>query len=290
MNYSVELTIAILTILAIIITMAIYTWSISKIGEKMNSNQEISKNISNIGSIRELEITVLVDNNPNPPLKDAWGLSIYIKVGNISFLFDAGPDPDVLRRNSAKLNINLKNLNFIVISHEHRDHIEGLKYVAEISRNLKVYIPKHSERSLERWMETLGFKPVRIGETTIIEKGIAIIGELYGPPYEEALAINVENKGLIIIVGCSHPGVDKIVKKAVKELKEKPYLVIGGFHLAGAGINEIERIIENLNEMGIKKIYPIHCSGESIRKYLENNYPKKYGDGRVGLRIKLCSQ
>ena len=86
-------------------------------------------------------------------------------------------------------------------------------------------------------------------------------------------------------MGCSHPGVDKIVSKAKEDLSQNPYAVIGGFHLFGASLNKIRDIAKALIEMGLKKIYPIHCSGEGFREFLRENYPEVYGDGRVGLKI-----
>ncbi|RLF13813.1 MAG: hypothetical protein DRJ66_07160, partial [Thermoprotei archaeon] len=102
----------------------------------------------------------------------------------------------------------------------------------------------------------------------VIAKGVAVIGELYGPPYEQALAVNVKGRGLVIFVGCSHPGVDNIVKKAVSDLNEKPYIVIGGFHLVGASEDRIASVANSLIKLGLKKIYPMHCSGDSIRGYI----------------------
>ena len=61
--------------------------------------------------------------------------------------------------------------------------------------------------------------------------------------------------------------------------------MIGGFHLAGASRRKIRETAENLIEMGLEKIYPIHCSGEEFRRFLKENYPKTYGDGHVGLKI-----
>jgi len=264
---------------ALIVIGALYSW----IHKEGHTKSEIK--ISGIGSVESVEINILVDNNPNFDLKSPWGISIYIKTQNLSILFDAGPDPNALKENSKKLSIDLSNLDLAVISHEHGDHIRGLEYISEVNRNLTIFVPAHMSESCKNWIKSLGFKVIEVKDTTLISEGIAIVGELYGPPYEQALAINVKNLGLIILVGCSHPGVDKIVSKAEKELSQNPYAVIGGFHLSGASLNKIRDIAKALNKTGLKRIYPVHCSGEDFREFLRENYPEVYGDGKVGLKV-----
>jgi 7,8-dihydropterin-6-yl-methyl-4-(beta-D-ribofuranosyl)aminobenzene 5'-phosphate synthase len=270
-------------VIIIVIALAAYA-SYPLICEQSSPTPELPKEVSE-GYLGFAEITVLVDNNPEEYLKSPWGVSIYVKTQDLSILFDAGPDPQALKENSEKLGVDLKTLDLAVISHEHGDHVRGLSYVAEVNENLTVYVPEHMSTSCKKWIRGLGLNVVEIESTTMISRGIAVIGELYGPPFEQALAINVKDLGLIILVGCSHPGVDNLVAKAAVDLKSKPYAVIGGFHLSGASLDRIRSASEKLVEAGLKKIYPIHCSGEKIRSFLEENYPEVYGGGRVGLKL-----
>ena len=237
-----------------------------------------------------VEIYVLNDNYEYDDFLSDWGVSFLVKTPNNTFLFDAGPSAYTLLYNAEKLGLNLSNVEFIVISHSHGDHTGGLEGLGWVLKGRKVYIPSGAGYGLSSWIENLGFEVVKVHETTVIASGIAIIGELYGPPWEQALAIYVENKGLIILTGCSHPGVENIVEKATKELNIKPYLVIGGFHLAGASESRIRNTISKLLALGVKKICPIHCSGDKIREILANNYPEVYGDGHVGLVLKISSE
>lgn len=245
-----------------------------------------------IGSTSWAKVVVLVDNNANPNnslLDTAWGLSILVEVPGKKILFDTGPNPYVLEHNAKILNANLSDVDIIVISHEHGDHVGGLKLLPKVNKRAIVYIPKHMWSSVKRWIEGLGFKTFEVTNTTKICDGVAVLGEIYGPPYEIALVVNVEGLGSIIVVGCSHPGVENIVGKAVKELNVKPYAVIGGFHLAGASKYKLESTVRKLLEYGVEKIYPIHCSGEGIRDLLESEYPQNYGDGFVGLVLEFKS-
>jgi len=233
-----------------------------------------------VGYVR---LVVLVDNNPcREGLETAWGLAVYIEADEARLLFDTGPDPGVLERSAEKLGINLSKVDFVVISHVHGDHTGGLRLLSSIKPRLRVYIPP--DQSLKRYVESLGFEPVQVNSTVEVAKGVFVVKPLYGPPIEEALAIRT-SRGLAILVGCSHPGVVNIVWQAARDLGVKPYIVLGGFHMAGAPIQEVREVVSQLVEMGVEKIYPIHCSGDTIRSYLANNYKDKYGDGGVGLEI-----
>lgn len=165
--------------------------------------------VSELGEVPWVKLTVLVDNSPNPfnsELVDAWGLSILVETPFNVILFDAGPDPLVLQHNVEVLDKSLEKASFIVISHEHGDHVRGLEYIAGVNGSITVYIPGHAPRSIEEWIKSVGFKHVvRVYSTIKLSEGVAVVGELYGPPYEQALAVNVKGLGLVVLAGCSHP-------------------------------------------------------------------------------------
>ena len=233
---------------------------------------EISRKYS--GGARSV---VLVDNNPHERgLKTTWGLSVYIETDATRSLFDTGPDPIVLKENAEKLGIDLTKIDFVVISHIHRDHTNGLRLLASIKPGISVYIPP--DEGLARYVRSLGLRPIQVNSTFEISRGIYVVKPLYGPPIEEALAIET-SRGLVILVGCSHPGVVNIVRQAVRDIGVRPYVTLGGFHMTGATLQEV---VSQLSEMGVERIYPIHCSRDAIRSHL-------YGDsqrgGGVGLEI-----
>ena len=239
-----------------------------------------------IGS-NDVFIAILVDNDPYVPgLKTAWGISVYIEAYGKRILFDTGPSPEVLKYNSELMGIDLSKLDAVVISHEHGDHVGGLPYVAQVVKRVLTYIPQGASLTLWNMVARLGLKPVVIASSTEIFPNIYVIGPLYGPPYEEALAINTRY-GLVIIVGCSHPGVVNIVKKAIEVTHEKPYLIIGGFHLIGEEHSKIREVADELVSLSVKKVCPTHCSGEYIKEYMKEKYPNIYFRCGVGYGLLL---
>ncbi|MEJ2293413.1 MAG: MBL fold metallo-hydrolase [Candidatus Lokiarchaeota archaeon] len=246
-----------------------------------------SQNSEEIGQVDSIEITVLCDNNPNGVLLAEWGLSILIETKDITVLFDTGQSYTGLRENSLALQKDLSMVDFVVISHEHWDHIGGLSYIEEINPGVTVFVPTHMESQTYNNLNQSNLNIIKVDDTTFIQHGFVIIGELYGPPYEHALAINVKDVGLVCIVGCSHPGVENIVEKAIEDLGVNAYMVMGGFHMASENEQAIQHTIDRLLELRVQKIYPIHCSGDSFRQHMAIHHPLEYGHATIGFQVTI---
>lgn len=240
---------------------------------------------SSVGSAR---VIVVVDNIAGRGLRGAWGLSIYAEVGGRRLLFDTGPSPGVLEHNAERLGVDLSGIEAAVISHDHGDHTGGLLALYPYSSGITVYVPAGSYRGLVASLERAGFKVVVVKDTLQVSTGVYAVGPLYGPPWEEALAINMRGRGLLVLTGCSHPGVDELVGRAVNDLGARPYIVMGGFHLGGAGRGEIRYRMERIISMGASKIYPLHCSGDAVRRYLEVEHPGVYGGEGSGIVLEFA--
>jgi len=271
----------------VVVALALFYAFAFKKEEATNIASEVKLKLSPARSAR---LIVVVDNNPGPEkLETAWGISIYVEVDSVRLLFDTGPSPELLKKNLEALGISIADINAVVISHEHGDHAGGLVAVAEAKPGATVYIPAGASSSLKERIEKLGLKPVGISKATVLAKGVAVTAPLRGPPYEIALLIVVEGKGLIVVTGCAHPGVDNIVMYAHNVTGLPVYAVVGGFHLIGASAHRLGEIAETFKKLGVKELYPIHCSGEEARQFFAKELGDAYKGGGVGAVIVIKS-
>lgn len=225
-----------------------------------------------------VRIAVLIDNEPNKGLINEWGLSMWIETPRWQCLFDADTNSSILKHNMIKLEMNPSELNFAILSHHHNDHSGGFRYIGREMPNLTVYIPPGPKEELQSW----GLRPHIINETREVAKDAYIISplEAWTGFYEIALAINVNRVGLIVLVGCSHPGVDNVVLKTIEELNQRVYAIIGGFH--NPSKEALDKLVANVN-----RVFPAHCTGTNSKRYLAKKYPDKYGEVKTGTVIEF---
>jgi len=172
-------------------------------------------------------------------------------------LFDTGADSETLLYNMNQLKIDPENIDIIVLSHSHWDHTGGLKGFLEANGNkAKVYQPESFS------------KPTQICEDVY---STGALGGFLGIA-EQSLVVKTE-KGNIVITGCSHPGVEKIIDRA-KELG-KIYGIFGGFH----GFSKLEKL------EGIEFIGACHCTQHI--KEIKERYPHNYKEIKAGSVIEI---
>jgi 7,8-dihydropterin-6-yl-methyl-4-(beta-D-ribofuranosyl)aminobenzene 5'-phosphate synthase len=117
---------------------------------------------------------------------------------------------------------------------------------------------------------------------------------LYGPFYstgddfvafrEHGLVVKTAGGG-ILITGCGHPGVVRMVEVAEKELGIEIHTVIGGLHLLDKNADEKNQIATRLKELGIKQICPTHCTGDNSIAILKTSFGEDYIPGGTGREI-----
>lgn len=227
-------------------------------------------------------MVVLVDNEKDDDLTPSWGLSIYIERGNFRLLFDTGDDPNVLKENAEKLNINISKIDSLIFSHNHYDHTGGFPYIVEKVRGIPVYIP---ERIMAKKVEKYGFKPVFIKRVKEIQPGFTLYRFEGGIP-EQSLIVEGDNK-TFLVVGCSHLRIENMVREIMENQDVKIHGVIGGFHLYTEGIERFKRIKNAFIDLGIEEIYPIHCTGKKAREFFSKELKEIYKGGREGTTIEF---
>jgi len=235
-------------------------------------------------AIKNLSITVSYDNNPyKERLKTAWGFSCVIRGTEKTILFDTGGDGSILLTNMEELGINPKEIDLVVLSHIHGDHVGGLPSFLRKNPGVVVYLPKSFPKGFKDGVKEYGAKIVEVQGPLKICEGVYSTGELGTWIKEQSLIIYTE-KGLIVITGCAHPGIVKVVNKAKDLAKGDVLLVMGGFHLGGESKGEIENIISSFRKLGVSYVGPCHCSGDTARQLFKQEYGENFinvGVGRV---------
>ncbi len=257
------------------------------------------------------QITILYDAfGKDSAMQRDWGYAALVEYGGKRILFDSGNNPEILAENVRAKHIDLSKLDFVVISHRHGDHMGGLAYLLRVNPNVKIYAPKEGfggifgsdlpssfyrkDPSLSPEQRYYGGAPpdlMRFGSAwpganfQLVDKTVEIASDIHLISVvsdkagtlelrEVSLAINTPD-GLVLVVGCGHPGIDKIVE-AASTINPRIHLVVGGFHLVVAQDPDIEKIVTTLHDtFKVQYVAPGHCTGEPAFAALK----KAFGDG-----------
>jgi 7,8-dihydropterin-6-yl-methyl-4-(beta-D-ribofuranosyl)aminobenzene 5'-phosphate synthase len=200
--------------------------------------------INNLGSVKRLRITPLIDcYSSKEELKKEPGVSYLVQADDNTILLDVGynrknEDPSPLLYNMNNLGVDFKDIRYIFISHCHLDHTGG--FSSQKKRTFKISRDELDMSHVIAFVPT--FMRQRTAQVKVIEKpqvlmpGVATEGPINrsiffgGMTAEQALVINVSGKGLVILVGCGHQGVKRIIERAEQIFNEPIYGLIGGLH------------------------------------------------------------
>lgn len=244
------------------------------------SNEEVSGQLQLVPC--EGSLTILYDNYVfDPSCQAEWGFSCLIETSEMVILFDTGGEPEVLRNNIEALDVDVSEIDCIVISHEHWDHIGGIEVILGEKPDIPVYVPENCPYRVMSSIRSLGGNCIETGNATKITDSISTTNTLNGPPYEQALMIQT-NEGMILVTGCSHPGVENLVRNAYDLTEESIRLVIGGFHLGNAGDSQLDRICDELEEIGVVCVAASHCTGDNSIDYFRERYGDSFVESGVG--------
>ena len=237
--------------------------------------------------LKNIHMTVVYDNNPyKEGLSAAWGFACLIQGAEKTILFDTGGNSTVLLANMNKLGIHPQEIDLVVLSHIHGDHVGGLEGFLHENKNVTVFFPASFPARFKADLAEFGVQTAAVQEPALICKSVYSTGELGMWIKEQSLMIHTD-KGIILITGCAHPGIEKIVKTARNLIGADVLLAMGGFHLSGASQPEIEKIVSNIQKSGVRYVGPCHCSGESARQLFKIKYGNRYIDVGVGRIIKF---
>ncbi|MHC4752490.1 MAG: MBL fold metallo-hydrolase [Planctomycetota bacterium] len=237
--------------------------------------------------VKNLAITITYDNNPcKQELETGWGFSACITSAEKTILFDTGSGGSMLD-NMEKLAIEPDSLDIIFLSHIHGDHTGGLSRFLEKNSGVTIYLPEAFPKKFKDNVRDCGAKIVEVREPLKICENVYSTGQLGKLFKEQALIVRTDN-GLVIIAGCAHPGILKIVRAVKDLLKDDILLVMGGFHLEWATKGKIEKYISAFKQWQVQYVGPCHCSGEKARTLFEKHFSKHYINIGAGKEITMA--
>ena len=268
-------------------------------------------------------VTILYDSfGKNPSLTMDWGFAALVEYGGKRILFDTGNNAKILEHNVKAVGVDLGNLDFVVMSHRHGDHMGGLAYLLKVNPTVKIYAPKErsgvygDDQPSSTWYRKDASLPaeqryysgappeiIHMGEAwpganfqlidrnTEIAPGMYLIALISDRPgtlelHELSLAIRTPD-GLVLVVGCSHPGVEHIVHEATA-INPHINILFGGLHQIQAPDPEVERIATVLhNQYRLERVAPGHCTGEPEFAALKKTFGDHFVYAGVGSVVDL---
>ena len=273
-------------------------------------------------SERRDRVTILYDSFGRPgSLTMDWGFAALVEYGGNRILFDTGNNAGIFERNVKALRVDLRNLDFVVISHRHADHTSGISYLLSVNPGVKIYVPDelwglfargprndfyrkdpslpaemryyggHPPEILEAGTPWPGGNSVPISQKTEIAPGMFILPGVSTTPgtmelKELSLAIK-SPQGVILIVGCSHPGVERILQETAS-IDPRISILFGGLHQIQASDAEVERIAGVLHDQyKLERVAPGHCTGEPEFAALKRAFGDHYVYAGVGSVVDL---
>jgi 7,8-dihydropterin-6-yl-methyl-4-(beta-D-ribofuranosyl)aminobenzene 5'-phosphate synthase len=266
-------------------------------------------------------VTILYDAfGARKGLTRDWGFAALVEYGGKRILFDTGDNAVIFERNVKALGVDLRRLDFVVISHRHSDHTAGLSYLLRVNPRVKIYVPR------EVWMfggtlpdtffrrdTTLADSmryfagsppvPLKVGTPwpeanfspvdtlTEVAPGVAIVRTISMTPgtlelRELSLVIRTP-EGLVVLVGCSHPGIETILE-ATRAWGDHVHEIFGGLHLVTTPDTAVSRVTSALRDRWrIDKIAPGHCTGEPGFAALKRLFGERYVYAGLGTVTEL---
>jgi 7,8-dihydropterin-6-yl-methyl-4-(beta-D-ribofuranosyl)aminobenzene 5'-phosphate synthase len=232
----------------------------------------------------DLRITIIYDNYPCVEgLVTDWGFAAQIEYGGDRLLFDTGTQGELLLANASRLGLDLSRIDKVVLSHIHTDHTGGLRaFLGQLDEDVRptVYslpsFPREFKEEVARRARSVDSQPFQE-----IIPGVYTTGEISGPVNEQALVMKT-GEGLVVVTGCAHPGIVKIIETAKNHFEGGIYQVIGGFHLMSTSAAEIRNIIREFRRLGVQKVSATHCTGDEAIALFQAAYGEDYLPGGAG--------
>lgn len=257
-----------------------------------------------------VKIVTLMDNlnSEHKSLTAEHGLSFYMETEKTKLIFDFGAGEHTWE-NARKLNIPLDEVSFLVFSHSHYDHAAGFIPLAEQGMKKTVIhgpaffqekyaVGDHKYTYLgcgfsESYLKQHSCEEIVCEDMYDIDEQIHVIGQferthefeqvparfvkdslagMVSDQFDDEICLAVDTpEGLVVMAGCSHPGILNMLSTVRKRLKRPIHAVIGGTHLVEADEARVKQSIEEMKSMGIVLLGINHCSGAAAEQIIHED-------------------
>jgi 7,8-dihydropterin-6-yl-methyl-4-(beta-D-ribofuranosyl)aminobenzene 5'-phosphate synthase len=210
--------------------------------------------LKDVGTVKRLTILPLIDwYTAHDPLIGEPGVSYLVRADDTTILFDVGYNtrgehPSPLLRNMAALGVEVTDIDMVVISHAHEDHVGGTSHMMQHTfalsgqpvdlKGIPAYVPVPLSNPTAQVTVVDGPR--------VIAPGVASLGSIprqlffLGWTPEQSLAVNVEGQGIVVIIGCGHSTLQRIVDRAEMLFDEPLYGLVGGLHYPVTASREVK--------------------------------------------------
>ena len=230
----------------------------------------------------QIKIITVYDNiECHKDFKSDWGYGCVIDHPLGRILFDTGAKPEILQANLKAASILPESITTVVISHKHWDHKGGAAWILEQNPNINLYIPRTFSKKLGKTLSLYNKNIVSVKNSFSINEHFDLIVSENLWIRELALIIKT-TQGALVITGCSHTGIHKILSRASEFTGLEIQAVLGGFHLFRSSEKSIVNLSNSLKQLNVKNIAPCHCTGQKAENILKGAFSTNFLTNGVG--------
>ena len=254
--------------------------------------------------VKNLKMTVLMDNIAQEPLVCEWGLSVLIEADGRKILLDTGASGQFIR-NAKLLQVDLSEVDVGILSHAHYDHADGMEAFFACNDHAEFLLRQGCRENCFGIKDgELRYNGIRKGTLEYFAGRIRFVSGAYTVAdgiwllphhavdysqiaqrnelfvmennrrrpddfsHEQSLVVETQ-KGLVIFNSCSHTGVKNILEDVREMLGDREvYAYVGGLHLYKLTDEELSVLADELACSGISRILTGHCTGEHAYAFL----------------------